>query len=69
MTSDGVVVGDTETALVMRLMEPHVDPSAVLLVSCLVGVSGDLLQEGVADLPIDMSCSKVVLLRSWDFPC
>jgi hypothetical protein len=51
--SDGVV-GDTETALVMRLMEPHVDPSAVLLVPCLVGVSGALLQEGVADLPIDM---------------
>ncbi len=53
MTSDGVV-GDTETALVMRLMEPHVDPSAVLLVPCLVGVWGALLQEGVADLPIDM---------------
>jgi hypothetical protein len=51
--SDGVV-GDTETVLVMRLMEPHVDPSAVLLVPCLVGVSGALLQEGVADLPIDM---------------
>jgi hypothetical protein len=52
VTSDGVV-GDTETALVMRLMEPHVDPSAVLLVTCLVVVSGALLQEGVADLPID----------------
>ena len=43
MTSDGVVE-DTETALVMRLMEPHVDPSAVLLVPCLVGVSGALLR-------------------------
>ncbi len=50
MTSDGVV-GDTETALVMRLMEPHVDPSAVLLVPCLVGVSDALLQKIVADLP------------------
>ena len=53
MPSDGVV-GDTETALVMRLMEPHVDPSAVLLVACLVGVLVALLQKGVADLPINM---------------
>ncbi len=30
VTGDGVV-GDTETALVMRLMEPHVNPSTVLL--------------------------------------
>jgi hypothetical protein len=59
--SDGVV-GDTETALVMRLMEPHVDPSAVLLVPCLVGISGALLQEGVADLPIDMLLLEDVLI-------
>jgi hypothetical protein len=61
VTSDGVV-GDTETALVMRLMEPHVDPSAVLLVPCLVGISGALLQEGVADLPIDMLLLEDVLI-------
>jgi hypothetical protein len=61
VTSDGVV-GDTKTALVMRLMEPHVDPSAVLLVQCLVGISGALLQEGVADLPIDMLLLEDVLI-------
>jgi hypothetical protein len=52
--NDDGVVGDTETALVMRLMEPHVDPSDVLLVPCLVGISGALLQEGVAELPINI---------------
>ena len=67
MTSDGVV-GDTETALVMRLMEPHVDPSAVLLVACLEGVSGALLQEGVADLPIDMLLLEDVLICEVNLP-
>ena len=67
MTGDGVV-GDTETALVMRLMEPHVDPSAVLLVPCLVGVSGALLQEGVADLPIDMLLLEDVLICEVNLP-
>jgi len=46
----------------MRLMEPHVDPSAVLLVPCLVGVSGALLQKGVADLPINMLLLEDVLI-------
>jgi hypothetical protein len=67
VTSDGVV-GDTETALVMRLMEPHVDPSAVLLVACLEGVSGALLQEGVADLPIDMLLLEDVLICEVNLP-
>ena len=62
VTSDGVV-GDTETALVMRLMEPHVDPSSVLLVPCLVGISGALLQEGVADLPIDMLLLEAIFIH------
>jgi hypothetical protein len=61
VTSDGVV-GDTKTALVMRLMEPHVDPRVVLLVPCLVDVSGALLQKGVADLPIDMLLLEDVLM-------
>ena len=69
MTSDGVV-GDTEIHLVMRLMdsEPHVDPSVVLLVPCLVGVSGALLQEGVADLPIDMLLEEDVLICEVNLP-
>ena len=67
MTSDGVV-GDTKTDLVMRLTEPHVDPSGVLLVPCLVGVSGALLQEGVADLPIDMLLLEDVLICEVNLP-
>jgi hypothetical protein len=46
----------------MRLMESHFDPSAVLLVPCLVLVSGALLQKGVADLPIDMLLLEDVLI-------
>jgi hypothetical protein len=67
VTSDGVV-GDTKTALVMRLMEPHVDPSAVLLVPSLVGISGALLQEGVADLPINMLLLEDVLICEVNLP-
>ena len=52
----------------MRLMEPHVDPSAVLLVACLEGVSGALLQEGVADLPIDMLLLEDVLICEVNLP-
>ena len=52
----------------MRLMEPHVDPSAVLLVPCLVCVSGALLQEGVADLPIDMLLLEDVLICEVNLP-
>ena len=49
-------------------MEPHVDPSAVLLVPCLVGVSGALLQKGVADLPIDMLLLEDVLICEVNLP-
>ena len=51
MTGDGVL-GDTETALFVRLMEPHVNPSTVLLGPRLVCFPGPFLEEGVADLPI-----------------
>ncbi len=63
-----VFVGDTETALIMRLMEPHDDPSTVLMVPCLVGVSGVLLQEGVADLPIAMLLMEDVLICEVNLP-
>ena len=53
MASDGVV-GDTETALVMRLMEQHVNPSTVLLVPRLVVVSGALLQQCQCDVVVDV---------------
>ena len=67
MTIDGVV-GDTETSLIMQLMEEHVDPSTVLMIPCLVGVLGALLQEGVADLPIDMLLLENVLICEVNLP-
>ena len=41
------VVGDAEGSLVMRLVQAHVDPSAVLLGPCLVGFAGAFLQQGI----------------------
>jgi hypothetical protein len=38
------VVGDAKSALVVRLVQAHVHPSAVLLVPRLVGIPGALLQ-------------------------
>jgi hypothetical protein len=38
-SGDGVV-GDAKSALVVRLVQAHVHPSAVLLVPCLVGIPG-----------------------------
>jgi hypothetical protein len=67
VTIDGVV-GDTETSLVMRLMEEHVDPSTVLMIPCLVGVSGALLQEGVADLPIAILLMEDVSICQVNLP-
>jgi len=48
------VVGDTEAALFVRLMEPHVNPSPVLLGPRLVCIPGPFLEEGVGDLVVDM---------------
>ena len=62
VTGDGVV-GDTKTALVMRLMEPHVHPSKVLLGPRLVCLPVPFLEEGVADLPMDMLLLEAVLIR------
>ncbi len=49
VTGDGVV-GDTKTALFVRLMEPNVNPSTVLGPR-LARLPGSFLGEGVADLP------------------
>ena len=57
------VVGDTEAAFFVRLMEPHVNPRPVLLGPCLVCLPGPLFEEGVADLPIDMLLLEAVLIR------
>jgi len=65
VTGDGVV-GDTvtKTALVVRLMEQHVNPSTVLLGPRLVCFPGPFLEEGVADLPINM----LLLALLWRSP-
>ena len=47
------VVGDAE-ALVVRLVQAHVDPSAVLQVPFLVGFAGAFLQQGIGDLVVDV---------------
>jgi hypothetical protein len=44
-------------------MEPHVNPSPVLLGPRLVCLQGPFLEEGVADLPIDMLLLEAVLIR------
>jgi hypothetical protein len=62
VTGDGVV-GDTEAALFVRLMEPHVNPSPVLLGPRLVCLPGPFLEEGVGDLEIDMLLLEAVLIR------
>jgi hypothetical protein len=61
VTGDGVV-GDTEAAFFVRLMEPHVNPSPVLGPR-LVCLPGPLFEEGVGDLPIDMLLLEAVLIR------
>jgi hypothetical protein len=61
VTGDGVV-GDTEPALFVRLMEPHVNPSTVLGPR-LVCLPGPFLEEGIADLQIDMLLLEGVLIR------
>ena len=43
-TGDGVV-GDAKSVLVVQLVQTHVHLSDVLLVPCLVGIPGTLLQE------------------------
>ena len=62
VTGDGVV-GDTKTALVVQLMEQHVNPSTVLLGPRLVCVQEPFLEEGVADLEINMLLLEAVLVR------
>jgi len=48
------VVGDAEASLVVRFVQAHVDPSAVLQVPFLVGVAGAFLQQGIGDLVVDV---------------
>jgi len=43
-SGDGVV-GDAKSALVLRLVQAHVHPSAVLLVERVVGILSALLQQ------------------------
>ena len=47
------VVGDAE-ALVVRLVQTHVDPSEVLQVPFLVGLAGAFFQQGIDNLVVDM---------------
>ena len=49
-----IVLLRTPKPLVVRLVQAHVDPSAVLQVPFLVGFAGAFLQHGIVDLVVDM---------------
>ena len=48
------VVGDAKSSLVVRLVQTHVDPNAVLQVPFLVGFASAFLQQAIGDLVVDM---------------
>jgi hypothetical protein len=47
-------------------MQAHIDPSAVLLVPCLVGIPDDILQERIGDLMVDVLLLEHLLVRELD---
>ena len=49
-----IVLLGTPKPLVVRLVQSHVDPSAVLQVPFLVGFAGAFFQQGIGDLVVDM---------------
>jgi hypothetical protein len=53
----------SKSAIVVRLVQAHVHPSAVLLVPCLVGIPGALLQELIGDLVVNVLLLEHVLVR------
>ena len=62
------VVGDAESSLVVRLVQAHVDPGAVLQVPFLVGFAGAFLQQGVGDLVVDVLLLENLLVRELNLP-
>ncbi len=54
------VVGDAKSALVVRLLQAYVHPSAILLFPRLVGIPGALLQEGVGYLVVNVLLEHVL---------
>ena len=57
-----------EASLVVRLVHAHVDPIAVLLVPCLVGVAGAPFQQRIGDLVVDVLLLEHLLVRELDLP-
>jgi hypothetical protein len=62
------VVGDAKSALVVRLVQAHVPQSAVLLIPCLVGIPGALLQERIAYFVVNVLLLEHVLVRELHMP-
>ena len=54
-------VGDAKSALVVGLVQAHVNPGAVLLVKHFVGIPGALLQERIGDLVVNMLLEHVLV--------
>ena len=50
----------------MRFVQAHVDPSAVLQVTFLVGFAGALLQQRIRDLVVDVLLLEHLLVRELD---
>ena len=55
------VVAHAKSALVVGLVQAHVNPSAVLLVPRLVGIPGALLQQCQCDLVVDVLLEHVLV--------
>ncbi len=55
------VVGDAKSALVVGLVQAHVNPGAVLLVKHFVGIPGALLQQCQCDLVVDVLLEHVLV--------
>jgi hypothetical protein len=49
-----VLLETPKPAIVVRLVEPHVDPSTVVLMPRLVDIQGSLFQEGIGNLVVDV---------------
>jgi hypothetical protein len=49
-------------------VEPHVDPSTVVMVPCLVDIQGALFQEGIGNLVFDVLLLQDVLVREGNLP-
>ena len=63
-----VLLETPKPAIVVRLVEPHVDPSTVVLMPRLVDIQGSLFQEGIGNLVVDVLLLQDVLVHEGNLP-